>query len=76
MSSLYWDDFERRVKETVAALKSGQNPPVRRVAVFITNKCNFKCGYCKHPISCTTLAEERFREALEKYGSTALFHIT
>ena len=44
--SLYWDDFNRRIKETVVAVKNNTQPPVRRVSIFITNKCNFGCHYC------------------------------
>ena len=69
--SLYWDDFERRINETVEALKSNTNPPVRRVAVFITNKCNLKCGYCNHNLELKTLSESKFCDVIEKYGKTA-----
>jgi MoaA/NifB/PqqE/SkfB family radical SAM enzyme len=74
--SLYWDDFERRAHETVGALKEGHLPPVRRVAVFITDRCNFKCSYCNHTQAQTTLTKEVFLQLLDKYGDTALFHIT
>ena len=74
--SLYWDDFERRAYETVEALRTGVQPPVRRVAVFITNKCNFNCSYCNHAQSSSMLGEDAFIALLEKYGDTALFHIT
>jgi molybdenum cofactor biosynthesis enzyme MoaA len=74
--SLYWDDFERRANETVVALSEGRLPPVRRVAVFITEKCNFKCSYCNHQRSTASLSEEQFLSLLDKYGETALFHIT
>lgn len=74
--SLYWDLFDQRIKETVAALKDGRQPPVRRVAVFITNRCNFHCSYCRHPISSETMSESVFRGILDKYGDTAIIHIT
>lgn len=75
-TSLYWDDFERRIDETVNAIKDGKEPVVRRVAVFITDKCNFTCKYCNHKRVSNTLSEERFKEVLEKYGDTAIIHIT
>lgn len=75
-NSLYWDDFARRVDETVTAIKSNGTPPVRRVAVFITNHCNFKCSYCNNHSGKNTLTEKQFEDVLEKYGSTAIIHIT
>jgi len=74
--SLYWDDFERRAYETVEALRNGTQPPVRRVAVFITDRCNFRCSYCNHEQDSGMLSEAAFTSLLEKYGDTALFHIT
>jgi hypothetical protein len=38
--SFYWDDFSRRADETVACLHAGTMPPVRRVAIFITDVIN------------------------------------
>jgi len=75
-NSLYWDDFNRRVDETVDAIKNGTMPPVRRVAVFITDKCNFKCEYCNHDIKTFTLSKDKFVDVVEKYGDTAIIHIT
>ena len=74
--SLYWDDFERRIAETIAHVKYGLPLPVRRVAVFITNQCNFRCGYCNNPRLGDTLPEEKFAEIVDKYGQTAIIHIT
>jgi MoaA/NifB/PqqE/SkfB family radical SAM enzyme len=73
---LYWDDFELRAKETVDCLAAGKNPPVRRVAVFITEGCNFRCDYCNVKQTPTTLSKKRFEDALAKYGDTAIIHIT
>ena len=44
--SKYWDDFSRRIEETVNAVKGDYNPIVRRVACFVTDRCNFRCEYC------------------------------
>ena len=74
--SLYWDDFERRIEETVAAVKVNFEPPIRRVAVFITEKCNFSCSYCNHKPSPATLSESKFDEIVKKYGETSIIHIT
>lgn len=74
--SLYWDDFKRRITETVESIQSNIISPVRRVAVFITDQCNFKCNYCNHKNKRFTLSERQFSEILEKYGDTAIIHIT
>jgi len=76
MSSLYWDDFERRISETVSAVNSKTKPPVRRVAVFITNRCNFRCHYCNVNQNEKTLSEEAFNGIINRYGSGAIIHIT
>jgi len=68
--SLYWDDFERRISETVNAIRLKQKPPVRRVSVFITDTCNFCCKYCNNINMKNTLSESAFREILDKYGET------
>ena len=74
--SLYWDDFKRRVDEAVNSVKNNTKPPVRRVAVFVTNKCNFSCKYCNHKNKPETLTESKFGAVVEKYGATAIIHIT
>lgn len=74
--SLYWDDFSKRVDETVTALKAGSVPPVRRIAVFITNQCNFRCSYCNMKFGTTQMKQEVFDSIVKKYGDTALIHIT
>lgn len=44
--SNYWDDFERRVLNTVECLNNHHLPDLDRLTVHITEKCNFRCGYC------------------------------
>lgn len=46
--SLYWDDFQKRIDEAKYSIHNGTEIPVRRVAVFITERCNMKCVYCNH----------------------------
>lgn len=74
--SLYWDDFERRIRETLEAINLGIAPPIRRVAVFITNKCNFRCKYCKVKFGNQEMSKEAFNQVVNKYRDTALIHIT
>lgn len=74
--SLYWDDFSRRVDETVTALKSNCKPPVRRVAVFITERCNFRCEYCNAKASGKVLDQDAFTHIVHKYGKDAIIHVT
>ena len=76
MSSKYWDDFERRIAETVACLKAGEPVPVRRVAVYITNKCNFRCGYCNVCFGKEEMTEATFDSIVNKHGHEAIIHIT
>ncbi len=76
MSSLYWDNFEKRMKETVYCLKNNLAIPVRRVAVFITNKCNFRCDYCNFNQNSKELNKELFENVIKKYGDTSIIHIT
>ena len=75
-NSLYWDDFSRRISETVTALKQNNQPPVRRVAIFITNQCNFRCDYCNMSFGCSQIQEDIFNNIIEKYGKMAILHIT
>jgi len=72
---LYWDDFERRSAETAKAISEGEQPPVRRVSIFITEKCNFSCSYCNSK-GVRTLSKENFEKILGRYGDTAIIHIT
>lgn len=74
--SLYWDDFSKRIDETVACLKSGKEVPVRRVSVFITDRCNFRCAYCNTKAADSAMRQETFEKIVERYGKTALIHIT
>ena len=74
--SLYWDDFERRVAETVQCLRTGVEIPVRRVAVFITDHCNLRCSYCNSRPSRPSMTQDVFEGIVAKYGSTAIIHIT
>lgn len=76
MSSKYWDDFDRRIAETSICLKSGTPIPIRRVAVFITNRCNFKCDYCNVSQSPMEMSRNKFSEIVGKYGNEAIIHIT
>jgi len=75
--SLYWDAFELRIDETVNALQSNRIPPVRRVAVFITDACNFKCAYCNKANEPRIMDKEIFENAIcKRYGDEAIIHIT
>lgn len=74
--SKYWDDFDRRIKETTLCLQNNKPIPVRRVAVFITNKCNFKCAYCNFSANEKELSKDNFVKLVEKYGKSAIIHIT
>jgi MoaA/NifB/PqqE/SkfB family radical SAM enzyme len=76
MSSLYWDDFERRIEETVTSIKNKTTPKIRRVSVFITNKCNFRCKYCNVNFGSKEMPRDKFIDIVEKYGKDSIIHIT
>ena len=73
--SLYWDDFERRIGETVNAVQANTIPPIRRVSVFITNKCNFRCRYCNIDFGGQEMSKDMFKEICSKHKD-AIIHIT
>jgi len=75
MSSKYWDDFERRINETVNHIEYGDALPVRRVAVFSTNICNFKCSYCNVIQERGMIAKDEFTNIVDSH-SDAIIHIT
>jgi MoaA/NifB/PqqE/SkfB family radical SAM enzyme len=75
MSSKYWDDFERRIRETCDCVRSNKKIPVRRVAVFITNKCNFKCEYCNVSQNKSELSLKQFDRIVKRYQDS-IIHIT
>lgn len=74
--SLYWDNFSTRIEETVNALKANETPIVRRVAVFITDACNFNCAYCNKINEPKTMKQEDFERIIKTYGNDAIIHIT
>lgn len=76
MASLYWDEFEKRERETVACLVRGSKVPVRRVAIYITEKCNFRCVYCNMANRKTEMQEGVFDSIVGKYSGEAVLHIT
>jgi MoaA/NifB/PqqE/SkfB family radical SAM enzyme len=62
----YWDDFNRRANETVESLKAGKLPPLRRLSLHITQRCNMACRYCNEKLKAATLPKElAFKTALE-----------
>jgi MoaA/NifB/PqqE/SkfB family radical SAM enzyme len=76
MTSKYWDDFERREKETIDCIQQGVTIPVRRVAIYITKRCNFRCTYChvdQNPISIT---KTQFDNVVKTFGKDSILHIT
>lgn len=74
--SKYWDDLENRAIETVYCIKNNITVPVRRVAVFITGKCNMNCAYCNHAHNKEEMSEECFDSIVKEYGNEAIIHIT
>jgi molybdenum cofactor biosynthesis enzyme MoaA len=75
-NSKYWDNFQERSVETVECIVQGKVIPVRRVAVFITDKCQMKCKYCNHVNSKSEMSFECFDNIVKTYGDSAIIHIT
>jgi len=75
-NSLYWDDFSRRIDETVVCIRNNTPIPVRRVAIFITQRCNLNCTYCKQPKSPLTMSPQHFDSIINSYSDDTIFHIT
>ncbi|CAB4131583.1 COG0535 Predicted Fe-S oxidoreductases [uncultured Caudovirales phage] len=74
-SSLYWDAFEKRAEETSRCLKTGIPVPVRRVAIFVTDRCNLRCKYCSMTTIGHTMSKERFVDIVGRHKD-AIIHIT
>jgi MoaA/NifB/PqqE/SkfB family radical SAM enzyme len=76
--SLYWDDFENRIKETIQAGISGAQPPLRRVSLHITNRCNFNCSYCNEKHCNLELDRNLFVKIVKDYSDMGggILHIT
>lgn len=74
--SKYWDDFERRIGETVYSIKNDSKPKIRRIACFITNKCNFRCKYCNFKYDQNEMSKTVFDNMVKNFGDDAIIHIT
>ena len=74
--SLYWDEFKKRIVETISSLKKNRLPEVRRVAVFITNECNLNCEYCNFERKSEFMNEELFDNIINRFSSKTIIHIT
>lgn len=74
----YWDDFERRVHETVDALETNGVPKLRRISIHVTNACNFGCTYCNEVHYPKTLGFESFAKLLSDYSEMGggIVHLT
>lgn len=78
LGTRYWDLFQLRKKETVEALKKGQLPPLRRLSLHITNKCNLHCAYCNEKHTARELPRWMFVKLVEEYAKMGggVLHMT
>lgn len=74
--SKYWDDFSRRIDETVFFIKDNQDPIIRRIACFVTDRCNFRCEYCNSDHNGDVMDKITFMNIVDRHGSNAIIHIT
>jgi MoaA/NifB/PqqE/SkfB family radical SAM enzyme len=73
--SLYWDDFSNRIDETVNCIRNNKPIPVKRVAIFVTNRCNFRCKYCNGSNQGPIMSSDIFDSIIKRYPN-AIIHIT
>lgn len=76
--SQYWDMFEERIVETVDALNNNTFPPLRRVSLHITNRCNLSCSYCNECHTPKSLPYGSFMNLVDDYRMMGggILHIT
>ncbi len=74
----YWDLFESRIDETVKAVQTNTIPPLRRLSLHITNKCNFNCIYCNEIHSKVELSFDCFKKIINEFSQLGggILHIT
>ena len=48
----YWDYVEGLTYESYAYAQRGLAPPLRRLSVFLTERCNLRCRYCRQKTDC------------------------
>lgn len=78
MQERYWDSFAKRIDETVAAELKNTHPPLGRIALHITSRCNFRCDYCNEYHNGCTLPKELFAKIVQEYSQIGggILHIT
>ncbi len=76
--SRYWDLFEKRITETVNSNILGVLPPLRRLSVHLTNKCNLNCSYCNEKHSPNEMSSDIFQKLVKEYSEIGggVLHIT
>lgn len=78
VGSWYWELFKQRMEETVQSLKYGILPPLRRLSLHITNRCNLKCSHCNERPTSQMMPKEMFYRLLHEYHQMGggVFYIT
>lgn len=74
----YWDLFEKRAEETVAAVRENSRPPLRRLSLHITNRCNMNCSYCNEHHTAAEMKFPMFNKMVKEYSDMGggVLHIT
>jgi len=75
----YWDNFEKRINQTVEAIKNGSKiPPLGRISLHITSKCMFRCDYCNEFHNKCILPQPLFYKIIKEYSQMGggILHIT
>jgi MoaA/NifB/PqqE/SkfB family radical SAM enzyme len=78
MTSKYWDEFDKRIGPTVRAVRDGKIPPLRRIAVHLTNRCNMHCAYCNENKSDSTMDFGRLMRLAHEFNDMGggVLHLT
>jgi len=74
----YWDLFEKRAGETVIAVRENKCPPLRRLSLHITNRCNMNCSYCNEHHTASEMKFPMFNKMVKEYSDMGggVLHIT
>lgn len=74
----YWDLFDKRSVETVDAINRNISPPLRRLSLHITNRCNMNCSYCNEHHTSAEMSFDVFEKLVREYSEMGggVLHIT
>lgn len=74
----YWDDFDKRVSETIVTLNENKLPDLSRLTIHLTKSCNFRCEYCNLCFTHKTMSKELAFKIVNEYFEMggSIIHLT